>query len=86
MDKPRIDELLPYAGGSRYALVMIAAKRAPGQRCSRSFPKAIACELVERARHCGFVVDAGSHRTAPDELVTIAVTWPGNDASEKGDA
>lgn len=28
MDKPRIDELLPYAGGSRYALVMIAAKRA----------------------------------------------------------
>ncbi|MEZ5125791.1 MAG: DNA-directed RNA polymerase subunit omega [Thermoleophilia bacterium] len=28
MDKPRIDELLPYAGGSRYGLVMIAAKRA----------------------------------------------------------
>ncbi len=28
MDKPRIDELLPYAGGSRYALVMIAARRA----------------------------------------------------------
>ena len=28
MDKPRIDELLPHAGGSRYALVMIAAKRA----------------------------------------------------------
>ena len=28
MDKPRIDELLPEAGGSRYALVMIAAKRA----------------------------------------------------------
>ena len=28
MDKPRIDELLPFAGGSRYALVMIAAKRA----------------------------------------------------------
>ena len=28
MDKPRIDELLPRAGGSRYALVMIAAKRA----------------------------------------------------------
>ncbi len=28
MDKPRIDELLPYAGGSRYALVMLAAKRA----------------------------------------------------------
>ena len=28
MDKPRIDELLPHAGGSRYALVMIAAQRA----------------------------------------------------------
>ena len=28
MDKPRIDELFPHAGGSRYALVMIAAKRA----------------------------------------------------------
>jgi DNA-directed RNA polymerase subunit omega len=28
VDKPRIDELLPHAGGSRYALVMIAAKRA----------------------------------------------------------
>ncbi|HET6496946.1 MAG TPA: DNA-directed RNA polymerase subunit omega [Thermoleophilia bacterium] len=28
MDKPRIDELLPFAGGSRYALVMIAGKRA----------------------------------------------------------
>ena len=28
MDKPRIDELLPFAGGSRYALVMIAAKPA----------------------------------------------------------
>jgi len=28
VDKPRIDELLPFAGGSRYALVMIAAKRA----------------------------------------------------------
>ena len=28
MDKPRIDELLPHAGGSRYALAMIAAKRA----------------------------------------------------------
>jgi DNA-directed RNA polymerase subunit omega len=28
VDKPRIDELLPRAGGSRYALVMIAAKRA----------------------------------------------------------
>ena len=28
MDKPRIDELLPKAEGSRYALVMIAAKRA----------------------------------------------------------
>lgn len=28
MDKPRIDELLPFANGSRYALVMIAAKRA----------------------------------------------------------
>ena len=28
MDKPRIDELLPHAGGSRYALVMVAAKRA----------------------------------------------------------
>ena len=28
MDKPRIDELLPHADGSRYELVMIAAKRA----------------------------------------------------------
>jgi len=28
VDKPRIDELLPHAGGSRYQLVMIAAKRA----------------------------------------------------------
>src|SRR5450756_1116677 len=28
VDKPRIDDLLPHAGGSRYALVMIAAKRA----------------------------------------------------------
>jgi DNA-directed RNA polymerase subunit omega len=28
VDKPRIDELLPHAGGSRYALVMLAAKRA----------------------------------------------------------
>jgi DNA-directed RNA polymerase subunit omega len=28
VDRPRIDELLPHAGGSRYALVMIAAKRA----------------------------------------------------------
>ena len=28
VDKPRIDELLPHADGSRYALVMIAAKRA----------------------------------------------------------
>jgi DNA-directed RNA polymerase subunit omega len=28
VDKPRIDELLPHAGGSRYALVMVAAKRA----------------------------------------------------------
>ncbi len=28
MDKPRIDELLPHADGSRYALVMIAAQRA----------------------------------------------------------
>jgi DNA-directed RNA polymerase subunit omega len=28
VDKPRIDELLPRANGSRYALVMIAAKRA----------------------------------------------------------
>ena len=28
MDKPRIDELLPEAAGSRYMLVMIAAKRA----------------------------------------------------------
>ncbi len=28
MDRPRIDEVLPHAGGSRYALVMIAAKRA----------------------------------------------------------
>lgn len=28
MDRPRIDEVLPHAGGSRYALVMLAAKRA----------------------------------------------------------
>jgi DNA-directed RNA polymerase subunit omega len=28
VDKPRIDELLPHADGSRYELVMIAAKRA----------------------------------------------------------
>jgi DNA-directed RNA polymerase subunit omega len=28
VDKPRIDELLPQAHGSRYELVMIAAKRA----------------------------------------------------------
>lgn len=28
MDRPRIDELLPEANGSRYQLVMIAAKRA----------------------------------------------------------
>ena len=28
MDRPRIDELLPEASGSRYQLVMIAAKRA----------------------------------------------------------
>jgi DNA-directed RNA polymerase subunit omega len=28
VDKPRIDELLEHAGGSRYALAMIAAKRA----------------------------------------------------------
>jgi len=28
VDRPRIDEVLPRAGGSRYALVMIAAKRA----------------------------------------------------------
>lgn len=28
MERPRIDELLPQAGGSRYALVMVAAKRA----------------------------------------------------------
>jgi DNA-directed RNA polymerase subunit omega len=28
VDKPRIDELLGHAGGSRYALAMIAAKRA----------------------------------------------------------
>jgi DNA-directed RNA polymerase subunit omega len=28
VDKPRIDELLPEAAGSRYMLVMIAAKRA----------------------------------------------------------
>jgi DNA-directed RNA polymerase subunit omega len=28
VDRPRIDELLPEAGGSRYELVMIAAKRA----------------------------------------------------------
>jgi DNA-directed RNA polymerase subunit omega len=28
VDRPRIDELLPEAGGSRYQLVMIAAKRA----------------------------------------------------------
>jgi DNA-directed RNA polymerase subunit omega len=28
VDKPRIDELLPHAGGSRYRLVMMAGKRA----------------------------------------------------------
>ena len=28
MDRPRIDELLPHAGNSRYALCIIAAKRA----------------------------------------------------------
>ena len=28
MDRPRIDELLPQAGNSRYALTIIAAKRA----------------------------------------------------------
>ena len=28
MDRPRIDELLSRAGGSRYALAIIAAKRA----------------------------------------------------------
>ena len=28
MDRPRIDELLDQAGGSRYALAIIAAKRA----------------------------------------------------------
>jgi DNA-directed RNA polymerase subunit omega len=28
VDRPRIDEILPRANGSRYALVMIAAKRA----------------------------------------------------------
>jgi DNA-directed RNA polymerase subunit omega len=28
VDRPRIDELLPKAGGSRYALAIIAAKRA----------------------------------------------------------
>lgn len=28
MDRPRIDELLPHAGGSRYALTIVAAKRA----------------------------------------------------------
>lgn len=28
MDRPRIDEILPRADGSRYALVMMAAKRA----------------------------------------------------------
>lgn len=28
MDRPRIDELLEHAGGSRYALAIIAAKRA----------------------------------------------------------
>jgi DNA-directed RNA polymerase subunit omega len=28
VDRPRIDELLPEASGSRYLLVMIAAKRA----------------------------------------------------------
>ena len=28
MDRPRIDELLPQADGSRYALTIIAAKRA----------------------------------------------------------
>ena len=28
MDRPRIDELLPHAGNSRYSLTVIAAKRA----------------------------------------------------------
>ena len=28
MDRPRIDELLPQAGNSRYSLTIIAAKRA----------------------------------------------------------
>jgi DNA-directed RNA polymerase subunit omega len=28
VDRPRIDELLPHAGNSRYALAIIAAKRA----------------------------------------------------------
>jgi DNA-directed RNA polymerase subunit omega len=28
VDRPRIDEILPRADGSRYALVMMAAKRA----------------------------------------------------------
>ena len=28
MDRPRIDELLPQAGNSRYSLAIIAAKRA----------------------------------------------------------
>ena len=28
MDRPRIDELLPHAGNSRYLLAIIAAKRA----------------------------------------------------------
>jgi DNA-directed RNA polymerase subunit omega len=28
VDRPRIDELLPHSGGSRYALAIIAAKRA----------------------------------------------------------
>ncbi len=28
MDRPRIDELLSHAGGSRYALTIMAAKRA----------------------------------------------------------
>ena len=28
MDRPRIDELLPHAGNSRYALTIMAAKRA----------------------------------------------------------
>ena len=70
------------AFGELYGL-LIAAKRRPGERVSRSFPASLAYELVERARHCGFVVDAGSHNTAPDELVTVTVKWPADEGAKR---